>query len=488
MIRALRLRSDEPAPAPSRTGPLTADLRVRRGEFTLDLPLTVEPGEVVVLAGPNGAGKSTALRALAGLVPLTGGAVRLGGTVLAGDGVHLPPERRGCGFVFQDHLLVGHLSALENVAFGPRARGVPAKRARTDAAVWLDRLGLATHTGARATTLSGGQAQRVAISRALAVDPDFLLLDEPFAALDARSRQDVRAILREYLAAAPRPVLLVTHDPSDAAALADRALVLEDGRVVSRRSRADLEAAVPPVSIVDAPAADPVSSVVVPRPVRRVDPDGASGPVRPAVAGSTPEPPPRPPRVGVVVLAGGTARRIGGGDKTALDVGGVPILHRLLTDLTPLQTIVVADAPAEADRAPFPHARWIREQPVGGGPAAALAAGMAALDDVEVVVAVAGDQPFAGPVVPRLVDSLMRHPDADAVLGVDADGREQPLLAAYRAAAVRRRLAAVRPGHALRTVRVGLSVHLLPLAEAESLDVDAPEDLDRARELASDTI
>lgn len=442
---------------------LDAHLRVTRGAFTLDLPLTAAPGEVVALIGPNGAGKSTALRALAGLLPLDGGHVRLDGRTLDGPGAHVPPERRGCGVVFQDHLLVGHLSALENVAFGPRARRVPARAARAAATRWLDRLGLTAHGPARASTLSGGQAQRVALARALATDPGLLLLDEPFAALDAETRGAVRDVLRAHLAEHPRPVVLVTHDAADAADLADRAVVLVEGRPVAELGRAELAAAW------DAGAAT-------------VPWRGGAGAAVPAPA---PEEPPLPDlTVGVVVLAGGTARRIGGGDKTALDVGGRPILHRLLDDLAPLPTVVVADPPPAADAAAFPHARWVRESPAGAGPAVALAAGVAALPDVEAVVAVAGDQPFAGPVVPRLVRALAEHPAADAALGVDADGREQPLLGVYRTAAVRMRLAAVRPGQALRTVRVGLRVHPVPLTGAEGLDVDDAADLARARDAA----
>lgn len=443
---------------------LDAHLRVARGAFTLDLPLTAAPGEVVALIGPNGAGKSTALRALAGLLPLDRGRVLLGGRTLDGPGVHVPPERRGCGVVFQDHLLVGHLSARENVAFGPRARRVPARVARATADAWLDRLGLAAHGGARASTLSGGQAQRVALARALATDPGLLLLDEPFAALDAETRGAVRDVLRAHLAERPCPVVLVTHDAADAADLADRAVVLVDGRPVAELGRAELAAAW------DAGAAT-------------VPWRGGAGATGALAAEPEPEEPPLPDlTVGAVVLAGGTARRIGGGDKTALDVGGRPILHRLLDDLAPLPTVVVADPPPAADAALFPHARWVRESPAGAGPAVALAAGVAALPDVEAVVAVAGDQPFAGPVVPRLVRALAEHPEADAALGVDADGREQPLLGVYRTAAVRMRLAAVRPGQALRTVRVGLRVHPVPLTGTEGLDVDDAADLARARD------
>ncbi|GAA2927692.1 ABC transporter ATP-binding protein [Streptomyces mexicanus] len=207
---------------------LDARLVVERGSFRLDVALTAAPGDVVALLGPNGAGKTTALRALAGLVPLSGGHLRLDGAELD----RTPPESRPVGVVFQDYLLFPHLSALDNVAFGPRCRGVRKAEARAQAAVWLDRMGLAGHAAAKPRRLSGGQAQRVALARALATHPRLLLLDEPLAALDARTRLDVRAQLRRHLADFEAVALLVTHDPLDAMVLADRLVVIENGRVV----------------------------------------------------------------------------------------------------------------------------------------------------------------------------------------------------------------------------------------------------------------
>ncbi|WP_399894729.1 ABC transporter ATP-binding protein [Streptomyces sp. BBFR51] len=212
----------------SDTAGLDARLEVERGTFRLDVRLTAAPGDVVALLGPNGAGKTTALRALAGLVPLSGGHLRL-------DGVELdrtPPESRPVGVVFQDYLLFPHLSALDNVAFGPRCRGTGKAEARAQAAVLLDRMGLADHAGAKPRRLSGGQAQRVALARALATHPRLLLLDEPLAALDARTRLDVRAQLRRHLADFEAVAVLVTHDPLDAMVLADHLVVVEDGHVV----------------------------------------------------------------------------------------------------------------------------------------------------------------------------------------------------------------------------------------------------------------
>ncbi|AHH20555.1 putative molybdenum import ATP-binding protein ModC [Nocardia nova SH22a] len=230
---------------------LRAALDVRRDRFRLDIELTAEPGEVVALLGPNGAGKTTALRALAGLVPLTGGGLTVAGAVWdEPPSIFVPAERRRVGVVFQDYLLFQHLSALENVAFGLRARGTPRREARTRAAAWLDRVGLGDHARATPRALSGGQAQRVALARALATDPQLLLLDEPLAALDAGTRVQVRADLARHLRDYEGHTVVVTHDPLDAMVLADRLVIVEDGGIVqqgapteiARRPRSDFVA------------------------------------------------------------------------------------------------------------------------------------------------------------------------------------------------------------------------------------------------------
>ncbi|MEU5750993.1 ABC transporter ATP-binding protein [Streptomyces sp. NPDC047853] len=226
----------EPPGGQAPRGGLDARLVVDRGTFRLDVQLTAAPGDVVALLGPNGAGKSTALRALAGLEPLTGGRLHLDGAPLDGT----PPESRPVGVVFQDYLLFPHLTALDNVAFGPRCRGASKAEARARATVWLERMGLADQAGARPRRLSGGQAQRVALARALATNPRLLLLDEPLAALDARTRLEVRAQLRRHLAEFEAVAVLVTHDPLDAMVLADRLVVVEDGKVVQEGGPADI--------------------------------------------------------------------------------------------------------------------------------------------------------------------------------------------------------------------------------------------------------
>ncbi|WP_433341555.1 ABC transporter ATP-binding protein [Micromonospora sp. CA-111912] len=230
----------DPVPPPL----LDAHLIVERGGFHLDVALRVRAGEVVALLGPNGAGKTTALRVLAGLHPLTAGHLTLGGADLDRPDrrAWTPPERRPVGVVFQDYLLFPHLSARDNVAFGPRRRGADRRAARAVADAWLARVGLAEHARRRPRQLSGGQAQRVALARALAVDPTLLLLDEPLAALDARTRLDTRAELHRHLAAHPGATVLVTHDPLDALVLADRLVIVEGGRVVQAGDAATVTA------------------------------------------------------------------------------------------------------------------------------------------------------------------------------------------------------------------------------------------------------
>ncbi len=221
---------------------LAADLRVGRADFSLEVDLAIEPGGVLALLGPNGAGKSTALQALAGLVPLRGGSITLAGRCLddPGVGVFVPASERGVGMVFQDYLLFPHLSAVDNVAFGLRAAGVPRRSARDQARDWLDRMGLVALAHVKPGALSGGQAQRVALARALAPGPQLLLLDEPLAALDASTRMEVRTELRRHLADFGGCTLLVTHDPLDAMVLADSLVVIEDGRVVQRGRTAEV--------------------------------------------------------------------------------------------------------------------------------------------------------------------------------------------------------------------------------------------------------
>jgi molybdate transport system ATP-binding protein len=212
---------------------LNADVGLRLGSLSLEAQLDATPSDIIALVGPNGAGKTTLLRALAGLVAIQRGRVTLGDQVLddPAAGVHVPPERRPVAVVFQDYLLFPHLSAIDNVAYGLRARGVHRVAARRRAGEWLERLGVGDHGGRRPRALSGGQAQRVALARALITEPELLLLDEPLAAIDAGSKAQLRRDLRAQLAVSPGIRVIVTHDPIEAIALGDRLVVLEAGRI-----------------------------------------------------------------------------------------------------------------------------------------------------------------------------------------------------------------------------------------------------------------
>ncbi|MCY3925000.1 MAG: ATP-binding cassette domain-containing protein [bacterium] len=204
-------------------------MRVTLGDFTLDVRLEVPTGGVVAVMGPNGSGKTTLLRCLAGLEATEAGRISLAGRVVddPAEAIWVPPEQRGVGYAYQDVRLFGHLSAVENAAFGPRCLGTGRAAARRSALAGLDAVGMAALARAKPARLSGGQSQRVGLARALAVGPDILLLDEPFSATD----MDVRPLLRRQVRAAGATVVLVTHDPTDAEDLADQLLVLEAGRI-----------------------------------------------------------------------------------------------------------------------------------------------------------------------------------------------------------------------------------------------------------------
>jgi len=223
---------------------LTARVGVDFAGFSLDVALTIEAGTTTAVVGPNGAGKTTLLNALAGLRPLSTGRIDLDGTPLddPANATYVVPERRPVGVVFQDNLLFPHLDARDNVAFGLRARGHRRGAARRVGVEWLGRVGLAGRERARPGELSGGQAQRVALARALAPEPRLLLLDEPLAALDATTRNDVRRDLRRHLSTFAGARLLITHDPVDAAVLADRIVVLDKGRVTQSGTPAEITA------------------------------------------------------------------------------------------------------------------------------------------------------------------------------------------------------------------------------------------------------
>ena len=224
---------------------LEARVALSRGGFRLDAELRADEGETVALVGPNGAGKSTLVDALAGLLPLERGRVGLGGECLDDPdaGVHVPARRRSIGVLFQRLHLFPHLTARDNVSFPLVARGQGWRAARAETAPLLDRLGLTPIARRRARDLSGGEAQQVALARALAPRPRLLLLDEPLSALDVERRPQLRGALRELLGAVAGVRLVITHDSGEARLLADRFVVLEAGRVVQAGTPAELAAA-----------------------------------------------------------------------------------------------------------------------------------------------------------------------------------------------------------------------------------------------------
>jgi iron(III) transport system ATP-binding protein len=207
-------------------------------EVLRHVDLRVEPGAVVALLGPSGCGKTTLLRSIAGLEHLDGGTVRIGDRVVSDEGVHVPPERRRVGMVFQDWALFPHLSVAQNVGYGlPRAeRG----GARVEAALAM--VGLAGLGDRSPGTLSGGQQQRVALARALAPQPRVLLLDEPFSNLDSALRVQVRTEVHQLLADLEVTTVFVTHDQEEAFVLGDQVAVMHGGEIVQQAPPAALYA------------------------------------------------------------------------------------------------------------------------------------------------------------------------------------------------------------------------------------------------------
>ena len=206
---------------------------VRHGydrQIVLDgLSLHVPAGRVTCLLGPSGCGKTTLLRIAAGLERPWSGRVLLGGREVDGDGVHLPPEQRGIGFVFQDFALFPHLDVLGNVAFGIRSGHRADRQARARAL--LERLGIGDKADVHPHLLSGGQQQRVALARAMAPDPAVLLLDEPFSGLDTVLRRGVYEDLRNLLGQTGVTAVVVTHDPVEAMILGDSIVLMNQGRI-----------------------------------------------------------------------------------------------------------------------------------------------------------------------------------------------------------------------------------------------------------------
>ncbi|CRZ14143.1 sulfate/molybdate ABC transporter ATP-binding protein [Mycolicibacterium neworleansense] len=222
---------------------MTLQVRAVVEKRGLDLEFDVPAGEVLAILGPNGAGKSTTLHSIAGLVGLDAGHVRVGDRVLtdAAAGVQVPTHARRVGLLLQESLLFPHLSVLANVVFGVRSgRRLGGRAADESAHRWLAEVDATDLAERRPRRLSGGQAQRVALARALAADPEVLLLDEPLAGLDVAVAASMRKVLRRVLGSGGRPAVLITHDLLDVLTLADRVIVVDDGRIVESGSAAEV--------------------------------------------------------------------------------------------------------------------------------------------------------------------------------------------------------------------------------------------------------
>ncbi|BBY31704.1 sulfate/molybdate ABC transporter ATP-binding protein [Mycolicibacterium sediminis] len=209
-------------------------LNARLAQRDADFDVTLDDGEVLAVLGPNGAGKSTLLALIAGLLRPDEGTVAIGDTVVTDtrSGIFVPPHARGVAMLAQQALLFPHMTVSRNVAYAPRSKGQGRSRAAAAAQRWLRAVDAEHLADRRPSQLSGGQAQRVAVARALAAEPRILLLDEPMSALDVTAAPSLRRLLREVLRDDRRTAVMVTHDLLDALAIATKVIVVENGRVV----------------------------------------------------------------------------------------------------------------------------------------------------------------------------------------------------------------------------------------------------------------
>ncbi len=203
-------------------------------DFDLEVSLKVEEGEILMLVGENGCGKSTLLNMVAGLLTPDAGEITLAGEPLFDSNlrINLPPENRTIGYVFQSYALFPHLTVYENVAFGLRARHLSRRKIEERVKDQLEVVGLWDVRDARAVKISGGQKQRTALARALAIEPRILLLDEPLAALDIRRQAEMRKELRKLIRDFGVPSIVVTHDLRDVVSIGDKVSLLEAGKVI----------------------------------------------------------------------------------------------------------------------------------------------------------------------------------------------------------------------------------------------------------------
>ncbi|MDI3256293.1 MAG: ATP-binding cassette domain-containing protein [Kyrpidia sp.] len=221
---------------------LAFDIHVPLSSFSLVVKGEAGRGVTAVL-GPSGSGKTTLLRCLAGLTRPAAGWIRFRGRDLfsSADGVFIPPERRNVGYVPQQYALFPRLTVFGNVEYGLKARKVPARQRHSHVQNMLKKMGIERLASRTPGSLSGGEAQRVALARAMVLNPDYILLDEPLAALDPQTKQHIREFLRSVLKEASCPVFCVTHDLGDVRQLADRVMVLRQGRMVFEGRVEELE-------------------------------------------------------------------------------------------------------------------------------------------------------------------------------------------------------------------------------------------------------
>jgi iron(III) transport system ATP-binding protein len=296
--------------------------------------LTVEAGRLTCLLGPSGCGKSTLLRLIAGLEPLDGGEISADGVLLSGPHVHVAPEERQIGFVFQDYALFPHLTVEQNVAFG--LTRLPRDQRRARALAELERVRLADRAGAWPQALSGGEQQRVALARALARNPRAILLDEPFSGLDGRLKAEVRDATLEALRDAGAATLIVTHDAEEALMMADDLALMREGRILQTGAPRDCYLA--PTSMAAARLLGEANEL----PVTRLD-DGRAHTAFGAVPGS-----------GQVVMARPEALVLGSDGARAKVIasrfaGGFVLLTLFADAETALARAPVASAPKVGD-------------------------------------------------------------------------------------------------------------------------------------------
>lgn len=221
---------------------LEARIKKQLRDFTLDLSLRVENGSITVLMGENGAGKSTTLNLIAGLLAPDAGSIRINGATVfdTAAGMNIPVEERRIGYVLQRSAVFPHMTVEENIAFGLKAYRKDRSFRKDQVAFWLESMDITDIATIKGSRLSGGQKQRVALARALAIRPGLLLLDEPFAALDARSIVTVKDLIREQVTTLNIPCLFVTHRMADVQEIGDAVVVLDQGKKSGERSTSAL--------------------------------------------------------------------------------------------------------------------------------------------------------------------------------------------------------------------------------------------------------